>query len=73
MSDDLMRSALLPAFTTKAGGSGMGLPLCREIVAAHDGRLRVARREGGGTVVSFWLPSRSPGPTASLARLTLTH
>jgi two-component system nitrogen regulation sensor histidine kinase NtrY len=72
MSDELMRSALVPAFTTKDRGSGMGLPLCREIVAAHDGRLRIARRDGGGTAVSFWLPPRRIVPAASRARLTLT-
>jgi two-component system nitrogen regulation sensor histidine kinase NtrY len=73
MNDELMRSALVPAFTTKDRGSGMGLPLCREIVAAHDGRLRIARRDGGGTAVSLWLPARRAVPAASRARLTLTH
>jgi two-component system nitrogen regulation sensor histidine kinase NtrY len=73
MNDELMRSALAPAFTTKDRGSGMGLPLCREIVGAHDGRLRIARRDGGGTAVSFWLPERRTVPAASRARLTLTR
>jgi two-component system, NtrC family, nitrogen regulation sensor histidine kinase NtrY len=73
MADDVLRNALVPAFTTKEHGSGMGLPLCREIVHAHDGRLRIARRDGGGTAVSFWLPSRTPSPSASRTRLTLTR
>lgn len=72
MSDDVMSKALIPSFTTKKTGSGMGLTLCREIVEAHDGRLRIGRREGGGTTVSFWLPSRTPEPAMSRARLTLT-
>jgi PAS domain S-box-containing protein len=72
MTDAVMESALVPAFTTKENGSGMGLALCRDIVDAHDGRLRIGRREGGGTQVSFWLPSRSFDPTASRVRLTLT-
>jgi len=65
----------VPSFTTKEGGSGMGLPLCREIVDAHGGRMRIARRPGGGTVVSFWLPPRYGGATRTqnLGRLTLTR
>ncbi|HKA91182.1 MAG TPA: ATP-binding protein [Haliangiales bacterium] len=72
MSDDVMAKALVPAFTTKADGSGMGLTLCREIVEAHDGRLRIGRRADRGTVVSFWLPSRTPEPPHVRARLTLS-
>ena len=73
MSDAVLSNALIPSFTTKEKGSGMGLTLCREIVEAHEGRLRIGRREGGGTVVSFWLPSRTPEPPMSRARLTLTR
>ena len=75
MNDAVLASALVPSFTTKEGGSGMGLPLCREIVDAHGGRMRIARRPGGGTVVSFWLPPRHGGATRTqnLGRLTLTR
>lgn len=72
MGDAVLEKALVPAFTTKEHGSGMGLALCRDIVDAHDGRLRIGRREGSGMLVSFWLPSRTFDPTASRARLTLT-
>ena len=72
MSDEVMQNALIPAFTTKEHGSGMGLTLCRDIVDAHDGRLRIGRREGQGTLVSLWLPSRTTEPAAHRARLTLT-
>jgi signal transduction histidine kinase len=72
MTDEMMGKALLPAFTTKERGSGMGLTLSREIVDAHDGQLRIGRREGSGTMISFWLPSRTPEATISRARLTLT-
>jgi signal transduction histidine kinase len=51
-----MRQALLPFYSSKPGGSGLGLPLCREIVEAHGGRLRIERRPGGGTAVICWLP-----------------
>ncbi len=58
MSDEVMRKALLPFYSTKQSGTGVGLPLCREIVEAHGGSLRIQGREGGGTVVTFLLPPR---------------
>jgi two-component system nitrogen regulation sensor histidine kinase NtrY len=76
MSDEVMRSALMPFFTTKPSGSGLGLALCREIVEQHGGRLRLARREGGGMSVSFWLPDRDralPALSGSRVRLDLTR
>jgi two-component system nitrogen regulation sensor histidine kinase NtrY len=76
MPDEVMQSALLPFFTTKPQGSGIGLTLCREIVELHRGRLRIARRAGGGMAVSFWLPDQSSDFSATLAqsrmRLSLT-
>lgn len=63
MDEDVLRRALLPFYSTKQSGSGVGLPLCREIVEAHGGTLRLQGREGGGTVVSFWLPA-GPAPGA---------
>lgn len=76
MSDEVLENALVPSFTTKATGSGMGLTLCREIIDAHRGRLRIARREGGGVAVSCWLPPRdAPVNQTSLShsRLSLTR
>ena len=56
MDEEEMRSALLPFFSTKRSGAGLGLALCREIVEAHGGRLRLEQRPGGGTAVVCWLP-----------------
>ena len=44
--------------TTRA----LGLTLCREIIEAHRGRIRLASREGGGALVSVWLPCPASGP-----------
>ena len=75
MSDEALQSALYPFYTTKPTGSGLGLALCREIVDQHQGRLTLARRDGGGMAVSFWLPDEVGGgaAAASRARLTLTR
>jgi signal transduction histidine kinase len=51
-----LENALVPFYSTKQTGTGLGLTLCREIVEAHGGRLRIANREGGGAVVTLWLP-----------------
>ena len=59
MDDDVLRQALLPFYSTKPSGAGVGLPLSREIVEAHGGTLRIQSRPGGGTIVGFRLP---PGP-----------
>jgi nitrogen fixation/metabolism regulation signal transduction histidine kinase len=56
MSPEVMRQALLPFYSTKPGGTGLGLALCNEILEAHGGRLHLQRREEGGTVVTCWLP-----------------
>jgi two-component system, NtrC family, nitrogen regulation sensor histidine kinase NtrY len=54
-----LENALVPFYSTKETGTGLGLTLCREIVEAHGGRLRIANREGGGAVVTLWLPDGS--------------
>ena len=57
MSETVLRNALLPFYSTKQTGTGLGLPLCREIVEAHGGRLAIANRSGGGLRVSVVLPA----------------
>lgn len=56
MTEEVSRKALLPFYSTKPTGSGLGLPLCREIVDAHGGRLSLSPRAGGGVRVTCWLP-----------------
>jgi two-component system sensor histidine kinase KdpD len=51
------------------GGLGLGLTICRAMVAAHDGRIWMANREGGGAIVRFTLPLRTSGAPFGLVRL----
>jgi signal transduction histidine kinase len=50
-----------PLFTTKPGGMGMGLSICRSIIEAHDGRLWVAPNKPEGTIFQFSLPAAGAG------------
>ena len=59
---EVMDRIFSPFFTTKPQGSGLGLAIVRKIVDAHDGRIDVGQRPGGGTVFRVSLPVRSQQP-----------
>ncbi len=46
-----------PYFTTKAVGTGLGLPLTRTIIEKHGGEISLESREGQGTVVTVIIPT----------------
>jgi len=56
MSETVLANALLPFYSTKRSGSGLGLALAREIAEAHGGRVQLANRADGGLTVTLVLP-----------------
>ena len=57
MSSEVLSQALLPFYSTKQSGTGIGLPLCREIIEAHGGRISMQNRLEIGLSVKVWLPN----------------
>lgn len=64
MTQDTMRRIFDPFFSTKSGpdasgkgGTGLGLSMCREIIEAHHGRIRVESAPGKGTTFLLKLPA----------------
>ena len=62
---DDVRARLFDAFVRGgdrrgSGGAGLGLAVARGLVEAHGGGITADARPGGGTVIVFTLPLRSP-------------
>ncbi len=49
-------------YTTKPGGTGLGLPIANRIVEEHGGRMAVASAPGQGATFAFFLPYEGPPP-----------
>ena len=54
--EDLLPQVATPLFTTRAGGTGLGLPVAEHWVARHGGTLSIRSRRGEGTRVRVRLP-----------------
>ncbi len=73
MTSEVLSRAFEPFYTTKARGTGLGLPICRKIVEAHGGTIAVQSSPGQGTTVTVELLQKPPsadrqdaGPTRSV-------
>jgi signal transduction histidine kinase len=59
VAPDLSDRIFDPFFTTKPAGTGLGLPIVRKIVDAHDGRIDLMSAPGHGTRFRITLPVSS--------------
>jgi signal transduction histidine kinase len=60
-ANDLER-ILDPFYSTKPGGLGMGLSICRSIIEAHEGRLWVTANVPSGAIFHFTVPAHGVAP-----------
>jgi len=61
MDARVREQALEDFYTTKPGGTGLGLPYARRVAEAHGGRLTIRSAEGRGTRITIRLPAGGPG------------
>ncbi len=54
--ESVQQQIFIPFFTTKKGGSGIGLSLCKQIIVNHGGEIDVTSQDGNGCRVVCRLP-----------------
>jgi len=57
---EVLDKIFVPFFTTKARGSGLGLPTAKRLIEAHRGHISIACPPSGGTIVTVQLPADKP-------------
>ena len=62
MTPESTAKAFEPFFSTKPGGTGLGLATTRKIVEAHGGSIAIQSEVGRGTKISIQLPVANPKP-----------
>jgi signal transduction histidine kinase len=56
-TEQALKKAFDPFYTTRPRGTGLGLAVCRKITEGCGGRISAANADGGGAVVTVMLPS----------------
>jgi signal transduction histidine kinase len=62
MSADVLAKAFRPFYSTRSGGTGLGLPTTRKIIAAHGGTIDAQSEVGHGTKFTIRLPISPAAP-----------
>ena len=60
---DSIEKVLEPLFSTKSFGVGLGLPIVKQIIELHDGRMEIDSKVAEGTQITLWLPQDGPADT----------
>ncbi len=64
MSTEVREKMFQVFYSTKKGGTGMGMPTARRIIEEHDGTISVLSEEGKGTSFIMFFPGEEPGREA---------
>lgn len=60
MSPEVLARAFKPFYSTRGGGTGLGLPTTRKIILAHHGTIHAESEVGHGTKFTIRLPVPAP-------------
>ncbi len=64
--EEELKNIFTPFYTSKTEGTGLGLPICRQLMLANGGSLRVASEVGHGACFTLELPAADDREVASL-------
>lgn len=59
LTPEVAAKLFTPFFTTRAGGTGLGLSVAQHIALQHGGSIRAENKPGGGALFIIWLPAQS--------------
>jgi signal transduction histidine kinase len=58
LAPSVKQNLFTPYFTTKAGGTGLGLVIVKKIISEHNGKIKLSDQPGGGVAAMMELPLR---------------